>query len=103
MLIQFVWVHALLIRQSDDIKMNPGPRPNPYHSFSMWHWNLNNLTAHNYLIVSLLGIPWYWEIWFECLSKIYLDSSNLSDDDNFNLPNYNAVRADCCMFTKIKQ
>ena len=28
------------------------------------------------------------------LIKIYLDSSNLSDDDNFNLPGYNMVRVD---------
>ena len=34
--------------------MNPGPRPNPCHSFSICHWNLNSLTAHNYLKVSLL-------------------------------------------------
>ena len=29
-----------------------------------------------------------------CLSETYLDSSNFSDDDNFNLPSYNIVRAD---------
>ena len=29
-----------------------------------------------------------------CLSETYLDSSNLSDDDNFYLPGYNLVRAD---------
>ena len=45
--IQFEWVHALLIRQSGDIKMNPGLKPNPCHSFSICHWNLNSLTAHN--------------------------------------------------------
>ena len=28
-----------------------------------------------------------------CLSETYLDSSNLSDDNNFNLPDYNVVRA----------
>ena len=45
--IQFIWVHALLIRQSGDIEMNPGPKPNPCHSFSICHWNLNSLTAHS--------------------------------------------------------
>ena len=50
--IQFIWVHALLIRQSGDIEMNPGPNPCP--SFSICHWNLSSLTAHNYLKVSLL-------------------------------------------------
>ena len=34
MVIQFIWVHAFLIRQSGDIEMNPEPKPNPCHSFS---------------------------------------------------------------------
>ena len=37
MFIQFVWIHALLIRQSGDVEMNPGPKPNPCHSFSIFH------------------------------------------------------------------
>ena len=53
--IQFIWVHALLIRQSGDIEMNPGPKPNPCHSFSICHWNLNSLAAHNYLKLSFYG------------------------------------------------
>ena len=93
--IQFIWVHALLIRQSGDIEMNPGPKPNPCHSFSICHWNLNSLAAHNYLKVSLLrayvAIKKFDVV---CLSETYLDSSYLSDDDNFYLPGYNLVRAD---------
>ena len=92
--IQFIWVHALLIRQSGDIEMNPGPKPNPCHSFSICHWKLNSLTAHNYLKVSLL---WAYvaikKSAVVCLSETFLDSSNLSDDDSFDLPGYNIVRA----------
>ena len=51
MFIQFTWVYALLIRKGGDIEMNPGPKPNPCHSFSICHWNLNSLTARNYLKV----------------------------------------------------
>ena len=29
MFIQFIWVHALLIRQSSDIEPSPGPKRNP--------------------------------------------------------------------------
>ena len=29
----FVWVHALLIRQSGDTETNPGPRPNLARDF----------------------------------------------------------------------
>ena len=35
MFIQFISVHALLIRQSGDIEANAGPKPNYCHSFSM--------------------------------------------------------------------
>ena len=95
MLIQFIWVHAFLIRQSDNIEMNPRPKLNPCHSFSICHWNLNSLAAHNYLKVSLLrayvAIKKFDVV---CLSETYLDSSYLSDNDNFYLPAYNLVRAD---------
>ena len=93
--IQFIWVHALLIRQSGDIEMNPGPKPNPCHSFSICHWNLNSLTAHNYLKVSLLR-EYVAMKKFDvvCLSETFINSSNLSDDDNFYLSGYNSVRAD---------
>ena len=92
---QFIWVHALLIRQSGDIEMNPGPKPNPCHSFSICHCNLNSLAAHNYLTVSLLrayvAIKKFDVVY---LSETYLDSSYLSDNDNFCFPGYNLVRVD---------
>ena len=37
MFIQFICVHALLIKQGGDIETNPGPKPNPCHSFSICH------------------------------------------------------------------
>ena len=90
MFIQFIWIHALPIRQSGDIETNPGPKPNPCHSFSICHWNLNSLTAHNYLKVSLLrACVAVMKFDVVYLSESYFDSSNLSDDDNFNLPGYN--------------
>ena len=94
MFVQFTRVYALLIRQSGDIEMNPGPNSNPCHSFSICHWKLNSLTAHNYLKVSLLrAYVAIRKFDVVCLSETSLDLSNLSDDDNFNLPGYNAVRA----------
>ena len=93
--IQSIWVHALLIKQSGDIEINPGPKPNPCHSFSICHWNLNSLAAHNYLKVSLLrAYVAIKKFDIVCLSETYLDSSNTCDDDNFYLPGYDLVRAD---------
>ena len=92
MFIQFEWVHTLLIRQSGAIVMNPGPRRNPCLSLSICHWNLNSLTAHNYLKVSLLRVCVdITKFDVACLSETHLDSSNLYGDDNFNLPGYNVV------------
>ena len=99
--IQFIWVHGLLIRQRGDIEMKPGPKPNLCHSFSICHWNLNSLAADNYLKVSLLrayvAIKKFDVV---CLSETYLDSSYLSDNDNFYLPGYNLVRTDHASNTK---
>ena len=92
---QFIWVHALLIIQSGDIEMNPGPKPIPCHSFAICHWNLNSLITHNYLKLFLLrayvAIKKFDVV---CLSETYLDSSDLSDNDNFNLLGCNVVKAD---------
>ena len=56
MFIQFILVHVLLIRQNGDIEMNPWTKTNSSHSFSICHWDLNSLTAHNHLKVSLLRV-----------------------------------------------
>ena len=65
-------------------------------------WNLNGLTAHNYLKVSPLRVYVAikkFDVIF--LSETYLDSCNLPDDDNFNRPGYNVVRANHPSNTKI--
>ena len=37
-----------------DIETNPGPRKISPRSFSICHWNLNSINAHNFAKVSLL-------------------------------------------------
>ena len=37
-----------------DIKTNPGPKSNSCQSFSICHWNLNSISAHNFTRLSLL-------------------------------------------------
>ena len=46
-----MWILYLALRllQHGDIELNPGPK-----YFSICHWNLNSLTARNYLKVSQL-------------------------------------------------
>ena len=37
-----------------DVEENPGPKPKLYQSFSVCHWNVNSVSAHNFTKVSLL-------------------------------------------------
>ena len=43
-----------LLMLCGDIESNPGPRPNAGQSFSICHWNLNSIAAHNFSKISLL-------------------------------------------------
>ena len=38
----------------ENIESNPGARPNSGQSFSICHWNLNSIAAHNFSKFSLL-------------------------------------------------
>ena len=99
--IQFICIHDLLIRHSDDTEMNPGLMPNLCHNLSICRWNLNSLTAHNYINVSRNLLKSIKKFHVVYLSETFLNLSYLPDDDNFDLPGYNIVRADCPSDTKI--
>ena len=75
--------------------MNPGPKPNSYKSFSICHWNLNGITSHNFIKVSLLTV--YESIHdFDIiyLFETYLNSETLSNDENLSEPVYKLIRVD---------
>ena len=78
-----------------DIESNPGPRPNSSQSFSICHWNLNSIAAHNFSKISLLkaynAIHTYDII---CLSETCLNHDTLSDNDNLKIPGYELIRFD---------
>ena len=40
--------HIRLIRVSSDIELNPGPKPSSFKCFSIYHWNLNSITSHDF-------------------------------------------------------
>ena len=77
-----------------DIEVNPGPK-NCSISFSFCHWNLNSLTAHNYVKLSSLqtynSVSKYDVI---CISETYLDSSVLSVESDLNFSGYKLIRVD---------
>ena len=77
------WLYSLLILLSADVELNPGPKRASTRNISICHWNLNSISAHNYIKLFLLKA--YIAIHkFDiiCLSETYLDSSTTSDDDN---------------------
>ena len=50
----YLLYHIRLIRLSSDIELYPGPKPSSFKCFSKCHWNLNNITSHDFLKVKLL-------------------------------------------------
>ena len=47
-LLILLYLFTFLLRHGD-IELNPGPRKEKKNSLSVCHWNLNSLSAHNYL------------------------------------------------------
>ena len=83
-----IWLSLTIIRISGDIEENPGPKGNSNQSFSTCHWNLNSITAHNHLKISLLRA--YISLHnFDvvCISETYLDPTTA-------LAGYNLLRTD---------
>ena len=86
------WFYSLLLLLSGDVELNPRPNCNYSNAFSNRHWNLNNISAHNYAKVFLLKA--YFAIHkFDiiCISETYLDSSTASDDNNLEISGYTLV------------
>ena len=52
--LMYIWLYSILIKRSGDAEENPGPKPKPCQSFSICHWNVNRVSAHNFNKVYLL-------------------------------------------------
>ena len=89
------FISTILLLLSGDIETNPGPDPGYLSSFSFCHWNLNSITAHNFIKMSLLqAYNTINRFDIICLSETYLDNSYHTDDDQLTFPGYNLIRAD---------
>ena len=88
--LQFLWIlyFALRLSQHGGTELNPGPK-----YFSICHWNLNSLTAHNYLKVSQLQ-AFHLVYKFLCISETHLDSSVSKDDNALSIEGYSITRPD---------
>ena len=76
-----------------DVEVNPGPRH--WTSFSICHWNLNSISVHDFVKVSLLeAYNAMHKFDIICLSETFLNSSPQNDDHSLVLNGYKLVRAD---------
>ena len=88
------WCSSLILLRWD-IETNPGPTPSSGQCFSICHWNLNSITAHNFAKLSLLtayNLVHSFDI--ICLSETYLNSEIPPNDTRLELPGYNLFRSD---------
>ena len=84
-----LWYFFLLLELSGDVEFNPGPKPDSSQSFSICHWNLNSMSAHNYSKISLLTAYISIHVFdIVCLSETYLTSTTDINDENLKIPGY---------------
>ena len=93
--IRHIWVCSILITLSGDFEKDPGPKPSSCDKFSICHWNLSSISAHNFLKMFLLSAYAsthnFVILYF---SETYLDSSSSGSDNNLTIPGYDLYRAD---------
>ena len=90
-----LWYFFRLLELNGDIEFNQGPKPDSSQSFSICHWNLNSISAHNYSKISLLTA--YISIHdFDiiCPSETYVTSTADINDGNLKIPAYIMYRVD---------
>ena len=90
-----VWLCSCLIMLRGDVEVNPGTKNSVSQCCSICHWNLNRISAHDYskLFVLKAYISFH-KFDIICLSKTYLDSAVLFNDDNLVISGYNLIRSD---------
>ena len=72
------------------MELNPGPK-----YFSICHWNLNSLTAYNYLkVFQLQAFNLVHKFDILCISETHLDSSVSKDDHALSIERYSITPAD---------
>ena len=83
------------MKRCGDLEENPGPKPSLNQIFSVCHWNLNSISAHNYIKLSLLK-AYFSTHRFDiiCLSETYLNSGTSHEDTNLEIVGYTLIRAD---------
>ena len=88
------WFFKIAVKRSGDVEENPGRKPSSSQSFSICHWNLNTISAHNYMKLSLLRAylsTHKFDVIY--ISDTYLNSTS-TVDENLEIAGYTLIRAD---------
>ena len=82
------------MKRCGDVEENPGPKPSSNQIFSICHWNLNSISAHKYIKLSLLR-AYFSTHKFDviCISETYLDSDTSHKDVNLEIVGYTLIRS----------
>ena len=89
------WLQILLVLLSDDVEINSRRRHTPKASLSICYWNLNSISAHNYVKLSLLRAYLAFQKFnIICLSETCLNSSNSHADETLEISGYSLVPSD---------
>ena len=92
-------LHHLLLLQSGDTKINPGPMKSSRLNFC--HWNLNGIAAHDFVKVPLIeAFIKVNNIDIICLSGTFLDSTISLNDERLYIKGYSMIRSDHSSNTK---
>ena len=73
------WLYNIFMKFCGDVEENPGTKPSSNQIFSICHWNLSSISAHNYIKLFFLRAHRFDVI---CLSETYLDSDTPHEDTN---------------------
>ena len=90
----YIWLFPKLMHLSGDFEKNAAPLKDFSQTFSIGHWNLNSLAAHNFTKVALLKTYLFvqgFDIFY--ISETYLNSSITEDDDYLQIPGYDLIRS----------
>ena len=89
-ILYLLYMKALLIC-CGDIEINPGPNQS---SSTFCHWNLNGITTHDFIKISLLQ-EYITDRNFDiCLSETFFNYSLDREDDRLKIEGYHLIRSD---------
>ena len=90
----FVCCMALTLFICCDVELNPGPKNTKSYYFSLCHWNLNSLPAHDFSKLSLIeAYNTHHNLDMIYLSETYFDSSYADDDTRLHWKDFTLIRA----------